>query len=91
MQNFKSLRENWKIWRKTKEDQISSSTLQERVEQFLDLYQTFASSLKQTEKFFRSEREAYLTELQHRLQRLAEWQKEDGKSIPKQIQNSKTS
>jgi hypothetical protein len=51
-------------------------TIQESVCQFLILCETFAPQLEETEELFRPEREAYLAELQERLQRIAEWQRE---------------
>lgn len=58
---------------------LQSLTVQESARQFLALYHTY---LQETKPLFAPEREAYLVEIQERLQRLAEWQKEQGeKSI----------
>ena len=56
-------------------------TIQESAQQFMELYQEFAPYLEATEHIYRSDRIAYLIELQERLQRLAEWQKEQGEKI----------
>lgn len=78
MQPLASLRNVWKLVQEEEIKLSSSLTIQESVDQFLALYRTFAPDLKKTESLFRPDREAYLSEFQHRLQRIAEWQKEHG-------------
>ena len=78
MQDLKSLRDVWREARVEEAKLSSKSTIQERVEQFLELYRTFAPELKKTEALFRPEREAFLINFQERLQRIAQWQKENG-------------
>lgn len=47
-------------------------TIAESMAQLASLYRAFKPLLEQTEPLFRAEREAYLIELQRRLQRLDE-------------------
>jgi len=56
-------------------------TIYESARQFLELYNTFASHLQETESLFASEREAYLVELQQRLQCLAKWQRKQNEEL----------
>jgi hypothetical protein len=48
-------------------------TIEQSARLFLSLYNAMSPMLKETEDLFRSEREAYLVELQTRLRRLDDW------------------
>jgi hypothetical protein len=75
MRGLKTLRESWDKVQAEEAALSKSLPVYESVRQYLILYNTFALQLQQTEPIFRPEREAYLAELQQRLQRVAEWQR----------------
>ena len=75
MSDYKILREQWAEIQKEEAKLSPSLTIQESVRQFVELYQIFAPQLAETEAIFGPERQAYLAELQQRLQRIAEWQR----------------
>lgn len=60
---------------------LQSMTIQESVRQWLALQLAFDPQLQQTADLFAAERQAALAELQLRLHRLAEWQRQHGKSL----------
>ena len=76
MRGLKTLREGWDKVQAEEAALSKNMTVYESVRQYLILYNTFASQLQETEPIFRPEREAYLAELQQRLQRVAEWQRQ---------------
>lgn len=78
MQELKSLRDVWGEAQAEADKLSSKLTIEESIEQFLALYQTFAPELNKTEALFRPEREAFLINFQQRLQRIAQWQEENG-------------
>lgn len=57
---------------------IADLTPQESAHQWLVLQQAFEGQLKETEAIFAEDRRKSLIELQRRLNRLAEWQAENG-------------
>ncbi len=77
MQNLSTLRNIWKQVQAEENKLPSPLTIQESVDQFLGMYQTFAPDLKKTEALFRPERETFLIDFQQRLRRIAQWQKEN--------------
>ena len=79
MSDYKILREQWHDIQKEEAKLPTELTVQESVRQFFELYQIFTSQLAETEAIFRPERQAHLTELQERLQRIAEWQREQAR------------
>ena len=82
MRGLKTLREGWDKVQAEEAALSKSMTVYESVRQYLILYNTFAPQLQETEPIFRPEREAYLAELQQRLQRVAEWQREQSERAP---------
>jgi hypothetical protein len=60
---------------------LQSMTVQESVHQWLALQRAFEPQLQQTAVLFAPDRQAALAQLQRRLHRLAEWQKQHGKSL----------
>ena len=75
MRGLRTLREGWDKIQAEEAALSERMTVYESVRQYLILYNTFAPQLQETEPIFRPEREAYLAELQQRLQRVAEWQR----------------
>lgn len=72
---------NWKEMNALEDRWISELTLQEAIDQCLNLY-AMAPYFREAEEIFRSERERYLMEWQGRLRRLAQWQeKQSAKSL----------
>lgn len=84
MKELKALREGWDE-AQIEEAKVSQVlTVQESVRQFLILYRSFAPHLQETESLFGPEREAYLVELQQRLQQVAQWRRDQsGESLSK--------
>ena len=80
-QGLSSLREGWGEVRKIEAQLIQPLTIQESVRQYVELYETFLPHLEETEPIFRPLREAYLIEIQNRLQQLAEWQQKQNANI----------
>lgn len=79
MRDLKTLRERWADIQREEAKLSPASTVQERVRRFFILYQTFAPQLEETEAVFGPARRAHLTDLQRKLQRVAEWQQAHGK------------
>jgi hypothetical protein len=72
MSDLNSLREGWDLIQKEKARILRAMTLQESLNQWLQLQRAFEWQLQQTARFFESERRAALVELQNRLQCLVE-------------------
>jgi hypothetical protein len=70
MRPLDSLRDGWESLEDEKARLLARLSVSESVAQYLALQQEFESSLQASERFFREERMAALTELQHRLLRL---------------------
>ena len=79
-----ALRRNWEEIEAEETRLLQQMTVQEGISQLLALHRIFEPQFQQTEALFRAEREAHLVELQWRLQKLAEWMKEQrgGEPIP---------
>lgn len=80
-QELRSLREGWNEVRKIEAQLMQPLTIQESVHQYVELYETFLPHLEETEPIFRPLREAHIIEMQKRLKRLAEWQREQNANI----------
>ncbi len=72
---------NWSEIEKIETTLLKNLSIEESVQQFMDLYEEFGHELEATEHLFRAERMAYIIEFQRRLQRLAEWQRSQGGQI----------
>ena len=93
MEDLKSLRTRWQdaaeeIERIETAD-ARTLTIQEGVREFRMLYHSAKRFIGESEPFFHADREAYLIEMQRRLQRLASWQEEQrGRSVSQRRQSS---
>ncbi len=70
MSNLNILRENWDSAQKEEKRLLRTMTVQESLEQWLQLQRAFEWQLQQTAGIFESDRRAALVDLQKRLQRL---------------------
>lgn len=61
---------------------LRAMTVQESLQQWLALQRAFEWQLQQTASIFAADRQQALADLQDRLQRLAEYQKLHGQSVP---------
>ena len=80
MRDLRTLREGWDTLEADETRLLRQMTVHESVRQWLALQRTFEHQLQETEALFGPERRAALAQLQARLRRLAEWQKEHGES-----------
>ncbi|MCX6031005.1 MAG: hypothetical protein NT169_17120 [Chloroflexi bacterium] len=80
MRELSSLREGWDTFQEEETRLLRAMTVQESMRQWLMLQEAFEYQLLQTTALFAPERRAALAELQARLQRLAEWGQEHGKT-----------
>ncbi|PKO21109.1 MAG: hypothetical protein CVU38_16450 [Chloroflexi bacterium HGW-Chloroflexi-1] len=78
MRELSALREGWDAFEAEETRLLRGMTVQESMRQWLMLQEAFEHQLQQTAGLFGPERQAALVELQERLQRLAEWQREHG-------------
>ncbi|HQE92321.1 MAG TPA: hypothetical protein PLH19_06805 [Anaerolineae bacterium] len=81
MRELGTLRDGWETLEADETRLLRRLTIHESVQQWLALQRAFEAQLQETEALFGPERRAALAELQSRLRRLAEWQKEHGESI----------
>ena len=70
MSNLSVLRENWDLAPKEEKRLLRTMTVQESLEQWLQLQRAFEWQLQQTAALFESDRRVALVDLQKRLQRL---------------------
>ncbi|MEJ5309400.1 MAG: hypothetical protein WHX52_06480 [Anaerolineae bacterium] len=81
MRDLRALREGWDTVEADEIRLLRQLTVQESVRQWLALQRAFEPQLQETEALFGPARREALAELQARLRRFAEWQKEHGESI----------
>lgn len=75
MRDLRAHRQGWDVAESARTNDLLARTPRETLAEFRQLFEEFAPLLEKTEGVFRPEREAYLTRLQERLHRLAQWQK----------------
>ena len=78
MRELQTLREGWETLEADETRLLRRMTVHESIRQWLILQRTFEPQLQETAAIFGSERQTALVQLQSRLRRLAEWQKEHG-------------
>jgi hypothetical protein len=81
VRELSTLRESQDAFEADETRLLQSTTIQESLRQWLALQRAFEPQLRQTAALFASERQAALAQLQHRLRRLAEWQRQYGESL----------
>ncbi len=81
MQELSVLRKEQTAFEADETRLLQSLTIQESARQWLAWQRAFEPQLRQTVDLFAPDRQAALAQLQFRLQRLAEWQKQHGKSL----------
>jgi len=74
MRDLSSVREGWEAAEEAKWRSLRALTVQESLEIWLGLQQTFEAQLQETAPLFAEDRRQALVELQERLQKLAQWQ-----------------
>jgi hypothetical protein len=77
---MRELREGWENFEVEETRLLRRTSPQESVRQWLMLQRTFEVQLQNTSVLFAPERQAALAQLQSRLQYIAEWQAQHGKS-----------
>ena len=80
MRELRTLREGWDALEAEETRLLRHLTVHESVRQWLILQRTFELQLQETATIFGRERQTALAQLQARLRRLVEWQKEHGES-----------
>ncbi|HQI87065.1 MAG TPA: hypothetical protein PKV20_21040 [Anaerolineae bacterium] len=80
MRELRILREGWDTFEEDETRLLRQMTVHESIRQWLALQRAFEHQLQETEALFGPERRAALVQLQSRLHRLSEWQKEHGES-----------
>jgi len=78
VRDLSSVREGWEQIEAEETRLLRQMTIQESIRHLIALQRAFESQLQQTEPLFRAERMAYLADLQRRLARLAEWERQQG-------------
>jgi hypothetical protein len=81
MRGLQSLREGWDEVEAAETQLLRDMSVQESLAQWLRLQHAFEYQLQQTEELFAPDRRQALGELQFRLHRLAEWQRNHGESV----------
>jgi len=81
MRELRALREGWNSLEAEEARLLRRTSLQESVRQWLMLQRTFEIQLQNTAALFAPERQVALAQLQSRLQCIAEWQAQHGKSV----------
>jgi len=81
MRELRILREGWDTFEEDETRLLRQMTVHESIRQWLALQRAFEHQLQETEALFGPERREALAQLQSRLRRLAEWQREHGESI----------
>ncbi len=82
MRELQTLRQGWDEFAEVEKRLLRELSVEEGVRQWLALQQAFAPQLQETADLFAADRYAALAELQTRLRRLAEWQKDHDISVP---------
>jgi len=72
VQDLKQLRENWNDIAEFEYHRLRETSIQESIQQWLQLQKAFEWQLQQTEKLFAEQRRKALADLQARLHRLIE-------------------
>lgn len=80
MRDLRTLREGWDTLEADETRLLRQMTVHESVRQWLALQRAFEPQLQATEALFGPERREALAQLQARLRRFAEWQKEHEES-----------
>ncbi len=80
MRDLRTLREGWDTFEADEIRLLRQLTIHESVRQWLALQRAFEPQLQETEALFGPARREALAQLQARLRRFAEWQKEHGES-----------
>lgn len=80
MRELRASREGWESLETEETRLLRRTSPQESVRQWLMLQRTFEVQLQNTSALFAPERQAALAQLQSRLQDIAEWQAQHGKS-----------
>ena len=78
MRELRTLREGWDALEAEETRLLRHLTVHESIRQWLILQRTFEPQLQETAAIFGLKRQTALAQLQARLRRLAEWQKEHG-------------
>jgi len=81
MRGLESLREGWDEIEAIETQLLRAMSLQEGLAQWQRLQQAFEYQLQQTAEIFAPDRLQTLAELQDRLHRLAEWQRNHGEPV----------
>ncbi len=81
MRDLRTLREGWDALEVDEICLLRQLTIHESVRQWLALQRAFEPQLQETEALFGLARRESLAQLQARLRRFAEWQKEHEKSM----------
>lgn len=82
--SLRRLRQVWEVDNDLEAEEtrrLRAMTVQESLQQWLTLQRAFEWQLQQTASIFAADRHTALAELQARLQRLAEYQKQHGQSL----------
>jgi len=72
VRDLRQLRENWNDIEKLEINRLRGTSIQESIQQWLQLQQAFEWQLQQTEQLFSEQRRKALAELQARLHQLVE-------------------
>jgi len=80
VRELQTLREGWDALEAEETRLLRHLTVHESMRQWLILQRTFELQLQETATIFGGERQTALAQLQARLRRMAEWQKEHGRS-----------
>jgi len=70
LHDLSHVREGWEAIEAQETRLLRQMTVEESLQQLLNLHRTFEAQLQETEPLFRAERMAYLEELQRRLLKL---------------------
>ncbi len=81
MRELATLREGWDEVEKIETQLLRAMSVQESLAHWLRLQEAFEYQLQQTAELFAPARRKALAELQARLHRLAEWQREHGITV----------
>jgi len=79
MQGFEAIRQKWAEIEREEARLANDLTIEQSVKIYLSLCHSLAPMIEETKEIFLPEREAYLTKLQERIGKLANWlQKQNG-------------
>lgn len=85
LSSLRQLRQDWEVDNDLEAEEtrrLQALTVQESLQQWLALQRAFEWQLQQTASIFAADRQEALAELQARLRRLAEYQRQHGKPVP---------